>query len=180
MPRQSFLFSVVILHYLYQHAWNPKDGSFWAFDNWRRGCTIVYAKDRVKGKTSKATITHQRLALLKCIIVLTTGSSDGGIGAEAALSLSTEPPTCLILAGRSLPKIQTVIDHVSRAYPDVKTPFTSLDLSSQHAIREAAASISKSVQHIDILIPQSWNVLLQRPLVRLRANPALTVRGISC
>ncbi|KAF6217584.1 hypothetical protein HO133_006686 [Letharia lupina] len=84
--------------------------------------------------------------------ILITGSSDGGIGAETALSLAAGSPTCILLAGPSLPKIQPVIDRISGAYPDVETQFIPLDLSSQHAIREAAADINKTVQSIDILI----------------------------
>ena len=61
-------------------------------------------------------------------------------------------PACILLAGRSLPKIQPVIDRISRAYPDVETNFISLDLSSQNSIRETAASINESVRSIDIMI----------------------------
>ena len=113
---------------------------------------VEYFKDRVKGKISKTTIAHRRLALLISIIVLITGPSDGGIGAETAFSLAAGSPACILLAGRSLSKIQPVIDRISGAYPDVKTQFFPLDLSSQNAIREAAANIIKSVQSIDILI----------------------------
>ena len=109
-------------------------------------------KDRVKGKTGQTIINEKRAALLICIIVLITGPSDGGIGAETAFSLAAGSPACILLAGRSLPRIQPVIDRISAAYPDVETQFIPLDLSSQHAIREAAATINESVQAIDILI----------------------------
>lgn len=85
-------------------------------------------------------------------MVLITEPSDGGIGAETALSLAAESPACILFAGRSLPKIQIIVERIRRTYPDVTTQFTSLDLGSQHATREAAASINKSVQSIDILI----------------------------
>lgn len=96
---------------------------------------VEHFKERVKGKT-----------------ILITGPSDGGIGAETALSLAAGCPACIILAGRSLPKIQTVIDRINRAYPDVETKVITLDLSSQRAIRGTAASINESIQSIDILI----------------------------
>ena len=113
---------------------------------------VTEFKDRVKGKTSKTIIKHPRPTLLIPNKVLITGPSDGGIGAETAFSLAAGSPACILLAGRSLSKIQPVIDRISAAYPDVKTPFISLDLSNQNAIREAAASINESVQSIDILI----------------------------
>lgn len=113
---------------------------------------VEYFKNRVKGKISKTTIAHRRLALLISIIVLITGPSDGGIGAETAISLAAGSPACILLAGRSLSKIQPVIDRISGAYPDVQTQFFPLDLSSQNAVREAAACINESVRSIDILI----------------------------
>lgn len=113
---------------------------------------VEHFKDRVKGKTSKTTISHPRTTLLIRIIVLITGPSDGGIGAETAWSLAAGCPACIILAGRSLPKIQALIDRINGAYPDVETIFISLDLSSQHSIRRTAASIQERIQSIDILI----------------------------
>ena len=113
---------------------------------------VEYFKERVKGKTSKTTITNSRTTLVIRKAVLITGPSDGGIGAETALSLAAGSPAYMLLAGRSLSKIQPVIDRISGLYPEVKTQFISLDLSSQLAIREAAASINESVQSIDILI----------------------------
>lgn len=96
---------------------------------------VEHFKERVKGKA-----------------ILITGPSDGGIGAETALSLAAGCPACIILAGRSLPKTQSVIDRINRAYPDVETKVITLDLSSQRAIRGTAASINESIQSIDILI----------------------------
>ena len=123
------------------------------FGHFTTGAEIVeHFKDRVKSKTSKITMSHQRLAMLTCIIVLITGPSDGGIGAETAFSLAAGSPACIFLAGRSLSKIQPVIDRINAAYPDVETQFIPLDLSSQHAVRETAARINESVRVIDILI----------------------------
>ena len=113
---------------------------------------VEHYKDRVKSKISKITVSHQRLAILTCVVVLITGPSDGGIGAETAFSLAAGSPARILLAGRSLPKIQPVIDRINAAYPDVETLFVPLDLSSQRAVREAAARINESVQTIDILI----------------------------
>lgn len=61
---------------------------------------VEHFKDRVKGK-----------------IIFITGP---GIGAETALSLAAGSPAYNLLAGRWLSKIQTVIDCISAAYPDVK------------------------------------------------------------
>ena len=124
-----------------------------AFGHSTTGAQVVeYFKDRAKDKTSKITLSYQRLTWPTCVIVLITGPSDGGIGAETAFSLAAASPACILLAGRSLLKIQPVIDRIKRVYPDVKTQFIPLDLSSQHAVREAAGRINASIQAIDILI----------------------------
>ena len=78
---------------------------------------VEHFKDRVKGKTSKTTISHPIPTLLIPIVVLTAGPSDGCMSAETALSLAAGCPACIILAGCSLPKIQTVIDRINGAYP---------------------------------------------------------------
>ena len=84
--------------------------------------------------------------------VLITGPSEGGIGAETATSLAAGSPELLVLAGRSLGKIQPVIDRIKAINPEVRTTFISLDLSSLASVREAAASINDNVEKIDVLI----------------------------
>ncbi|KAI1192638.1 hypothetical protein F5X97DRAFT_340071 [Nemania serpens] len=66
--------------------------------------------------------------------VLITGPSEGGIGAEVAISLAHANPFLLILAGRTEDKIKP------------------LDLSAQASVRRAAESISATVEKIDIVI----------------------------
>lgn len=85
-------------------------------------------------------------------LVLITGPSQGGIGAETALSVAAAFPALIILAGRSLSKIQPIIDKIKSSQPAVATRFVPLDLSSQASVRESAANINASVEKIDILI----------------------------
>ncbi|KAM0798858.1 hypothetical protein BDR22DRAFT_358469 [Usnea florida] len=102
--------------------------------------------------TTGAEVVEQFKEWVKGKTILVTGPSVGGIGAETAMSLAAGSPACIILAGRSLPKIQPLIDRISGAYPAVETQFVSLDLSSLRAIRDAAADIDQRVKSIDILI----------------------------
>ncbi|KAK0511869.1 hypothetical protein JMJ35_005719 [Cladonia borealis] len=100
------------------------------------GSQVVEAfKDVVKGK-----------------IFLITGPSDGGIGAETATCLVAGSPALIVLAGRSLGKIQPVIDRINATNPAVRTKFINLELGSQASVREAAASINANVEKIDVLI----------------------------
>lgn len=66
--------------------------------------------------------------------------------------LAAGSPSHIILAGRSLTKIQPVIERINTANPGVKTDFVPLDLSSLDSVREAAAKINESVDKLDILI----------------------------
>ena len=66
--------------------------------------------------------------------------------------MAAASPTLIILAGRSLSKIQPVIDEIKSSRPAVATRFIPLDLGSQASIRESAANINASIEKIDILI----------------------------
>jgi NADP-dependent 3-hydroxy acid dehydrogenase YdfG len=85
-------------------------------------------------------------------LVLITGPSESGIGAQTAISLAVAKPKLIILAGRDKSKIQPVIDEISRANQDVPMIFVSLDLASQASIREAAKQINSQIENLDLLI----------------------------
>ncbi len=87
-------------------------------------------------------------------IVLITGPTPGGIGAESAKSLATADPKHLILAGRTLSKIQPLIDDLSSTHPNVKVSFVQLDLANLKSVREAAESVKVALagDKIDVVI----------------------------
>ncbi|KIM97037.1 hypothetical protein OIDMADRAFT_44470 [Oidiodendron maius Zn] len=84
--------------------------------------------------------------------ILITGPSEGGVGAQAAISLAAANPKLLILAGRDKSKIQPVIDRISKSSPDVAVTFMPLDLASQASVREVAKKVNSQIQSLDILI----------------------------
>ncbi|KAI0097511.1 hypothetical protein GGR51DRAFT_578053 [Nemania sp. FL0031] len=84
--------------------------------------------------------------------VLITGPSEGGIGAEIAISLAHGSPSLLILAGRTEDKIQSVILKIREINPSVHINFVQLDLSDQASVRHAAKQISSTVAKVDIII----------------------------
>jgi NAD(P)-dependent dehydrogenase (short-subunit alcohol dehydrogenase family) len=81
-----------------------------------------------------------------------TGPSQGGLGAETAISLAKASPALLILAGRSESKATPVIAQIAESSPDVQVRFISLDLGSQKSVRDAAAKINAITTKIDLLI----------------------------
>lgn len=86
------------------------------------------------------------------ILVLITGPSQSGIGAQSAIFLAAGKPKLIILAGRSEDKIQPVQDEINSAHPDVPTKFVKLDLTNNSSIRDTAQEINGQIEKLDILI----------------------------
>jgi short-subunit dehydrogenase len=84
--------------------------------------------------------------------VLITGPSEGGLGAQAAISLATGKPKEIILAGRNKSKIQPVIDHIQENHPEVLVHFMELDLADLPSVRAAAKEINSKIEKLDVLI----------------------------
>ncbi|KAL8708604.1 MAG: hypothetical protein Q9220_006540 [cf. Caloplaca sp. 1 TL-2023] len=85
-------------------------------------------------------------------VVVITGASKGGLGAETALSIATANPKKMILTGRSEGKIAPVLEQIKETNPNIETQFVALELGDQPSVRKAAAEINDSVSKIDILI----------------------------
>ncbi|KAK8131424.1 hypothetical protein PG984_007862 [Apiospora sp. TS-2023a] len=81
-----------------------------------------------------------------------TGPSQGGIGASAAVHLAKAKPARIILAGRSISKIQPVIDEIKGTNPSVSVNFVPLDLLDRDSVRQAAEDIKRLTTGIDGLI----------------------------
>jgi NAD(P)-dependent dehydrogenase (short-subunit alcohol dehydrogenase family) len=87
-------------------------------------------------------------------VILTTGVSPRGLGAQFVETVAAAKPALLILAGRSTTKIQQTADAVAKSHPDVPTRLLRLDLGSLAAVREAAAEVNSwnDVPAIDVLV----------------------------
>ncbi|KAI1874746.1 uncharacterized protein JN550_002175 [Neoarthrinium moseri] len=102
------------------------------------GLTIVGDfTDQVKGRT-----------------FLITGPSEGGIGAETAISLAHGSPATLILLGRSPAKAESTIEAIRRVDPQVLVKFVQVDLASLKSVREAAQAILQdpAIPKINVVI----------------------------
>ncbi|KAL8719952.1 MAG: hypothetical protein Q9181_007987 [Wetmoreana brouardii] len=85
-------------------------------------------------------------------VILITGASKGGLGAETALSLATANPKKIILTGRSEAKVAPVLEQIKQTDSRIETQFIALELGDQQSVRRAAAEVNASVSKIDILI----------------------------
>ncbi|KAH8774923.1 hypothetical protein F5882DRAFT_409496 [Hyaloscypha sp. PMI_1271] len=84
--------------------------------------------------------------------ILITGPSEHGLGAQTALSLAVGKPRRLILVGRSLAKIQPVIDEINSISPSTEVIFEELDLTSLSSVKRVAEGINGKIEKLDILV----------------------------
>ncbi|KAJ4365893.1 hypothetical protein N0V83_008515 [Neocucurbitaria cava] len=84
-------------------------------------------------------------------IVLTTGVTQGGLGATFVSEIAQHAPKLLILAGRSPAKLQATAAKISAL--GVETRILKLDLASQAQVREAANEVLGYAEPcIDVLV----------------------------
>jgi len=83
-----------------------------------------------------------------------TGPSEGGLGAETAISLAHASPSMIILLGRSIAKIQPTIDTILSISPSTIVKFVPINLDSFSSIRAAGRQILEDdeIRNIDIII----------------------------
>lgn len=85
-------------------------------------------------------------------LVLITGPSEHGLGAQTALSLAVGKPRRLILVGRNLTKIQPVIDEINSISSSTEVIFEELDLTNLSSVKKAAKGINGKIEKLDILV----------------------------
>ncbi|KAJ8122319.1 hypothetical protein ONZ43_g1460 [Nemania bipapillata] len=73
--------------------------------------------------------------------VLVTGGNPGGIGSSTCQAFASQSPAHLIIAGRTLSKIEKCIDLLKAEYPTVDYRPLIVDLSSQKSVKGAAANL---------------------------------------
>jgi NAD(P)-dependent dehydrogenase (short-subunit alcohol dehydrogenase family) len=103
-----------------------------------------------------STVAADNAANIRGKVVLTTGVTQGGLGATFVETIASYQPRLLILAGRSPQKVSATEQKIktNAESADVATRFLSLDLSSQASVRAAADTVLgwADVEHIDVLV----------------------------
>ncbi|TVY81132.1 putative oxidoreductase [Lachnellula suecica] len=94
--------------------------------------------------------------------ILITGVNRAGIGFTTAEAFASQSPAHLIIAGRTESKLKESIDALRTQFPGVDYRPLKLDLSSQHAVREASAkALSWSdIPTIDIIVNSAGIMLV--------------------
>lgn len=99
---------------------------------------------------------------MRTTTVLVTGIGPNGIGGATARAFASQGPSLLILASRTQNKIDSVAAEIRKSYPSVRVEPVLLDLSSQKAIRDAAAEVGKLTDKLDILVNNAGAVVYER------------------
>jgi short-subunit dehydrogenase len=86
------------------------------------------------------------------LLVLIDGVTPGSLGAEAALEIAKHGAKLLILAGRTLEKLQKTQQTIQEAAPTVETRLLVLDLASQKQVRKAAEEVNSYSEPINVVI----------------------------
>ncbi|GIC85932.1 uncharacterized protein Aud_001774 [Aspergillus udagawae] len=105
-------------------------------------------------ETTADELVQDLAAAIKGKSILTTGVSPGGLGAAFVESIAAAQPSLLILAGRTVAKIQETAETIKAKYPGVDVRLLELDLSSFAAVRKAADAVLgwDDVPKIDVLV----------------------------
>ncbi|KAL9576206.1 MAG: hypothetical protein Q9212_007297 [Teloschistes hypoglaucus] len=94
-------------------------------------------------------------------VIVITGGSRGGLGAETAISLATANPSRIILTGRNQGKVAPVIEQIKQLNSKIAIQFIALELGDQQSVRKAAEEINASVSRIDILINNAATMAIE-------------------
>lgn len=109
---------------------------------------------RFDKKTLGSSVAQIFSSAIKEKTILITGVSPKGLGGSLAEIISSQSPKNLVLASRTLSKIQEVIGQLKPRFQDVNYIAIAVDLSSQQSCRHAASTIlsDPQIKQIDILI----------------------------
>jgi NAD(P)-dependent dehydrogenase (short-subunit alcohol dehydrogenase family) len=102
-----------------------------------------------------STIASDNASSIAGKIVLTTGVTQGGLGATFVEEIAKQNPRLIILAGRSPAKLQATAAKIASdpQSAHVETRILVLDLNSQAQIRHAAKEVLEYEEdHIDVLV----------------------------
>ncbi|KAF5626691.1 oxidoreductase [Fusarium tjaetaba] len=105
-------------------------------------------------KTTVHQLAQEYAPIIKGKTILTTGASLGGLGALFVEAIAVAEPGLVILAGRSVSKLQQTVDNLAAKYPNLKTKLLTIDLGSLRSVRAAAEEVNgwSDVPKVDVLV----------------------------
>jgi NAD(P)-dependent dehydrogenase (short-subunit alcohol dehydrogenase family) len=102
--------------------------------------------------TTSEEVAKQFSSEMQGKVVLITGCTYGGIGAETARIIVQNGAKLVVVAGRVQEKLDVTIANIKSEAPEANLRPLVLDLSSLDAVTKAAAEVNKYSENIDVLI----------------------------
>ncbi|OJZ85460.1 hypothetical protein ASPFODRAFT_82487 [Aspergillus luchuensis CBS 106.47] len=90
-----------------------------------------------------------------------TGAGKPSIGSQIATSLAKAAPTHILIASRTLSKVQPVLDEIHAIDSTIKTTAVQVDLTDHESVRRAADEVLAAAPKIDVLINSAGGIELQ-------------------
>ncbi|PYH63795.1 short-chain dehydrogenase [Aspergillus vadensis CBS 113365] len=81
-----------------------------------------------------------------------TGTGQPSIGSQIATSLAKAAPAHILIASRTLSKVQPVLDEIHAITSTIKTTAVQVDLSDHDSVRHAADKFLAAAPKLDVLI----------------------------
>ncbi|OJJ69836.1 hypothetical protein ASPBRDRAFT_181251 [Aspergillus brasiliensis CBS 101740] len=81
-----------------------------------------------------------------------TGAGKPSIGSQIATSVAKAAPAHILIASRTLSKVQPVLDEIHAIDSTIKTTAVQVDLTDHDSVRRAAGEILAAASKIDVLI----------------------------
>lgn len=123
--------------------------------------TMAIQKHPFSSTTPGKDVVRAFAAEVEGKVIVITGGSRGGLGAETAISLATANPSRIILTGRNQGKVAPVIEQIKQLNSRITIQFVALELGDQQSVRKAAGEINASVSRIDILINNAATMAIE-------------------
>ncbi|RFU28893.1 hypothetical protein B7463_g7455, partial [Scytalidium lignicola] len=92
-------------------------------------------------KTEASEVVKAFSGQIKRKTILITGVGPAGIGGAVATEIASQGPALIILASRTLSKIEAVAAQIKASYASVETRALVVDFSSIESVRQAAAKV---------------------------------------
>ncbi|KAI9720759.1 MAG: hypothetical protein M1828_005550 [Chrysothrix sp. TS-e1954] len=102
--------------------------------------------------TTATTVANDLSSHISGKTIIVTGASPKGLGAGFIEAIVPHKPKLIVLAGRTVSKLEETAKNIHAQDQDVATRVLVLNLSSQRQIHEAAKEVNAYPENIDVLV----------------------------
>ncbi|ETS77419.1 hypothetical protein PFICI_11293 [Pestalotiopsis fici W106-1] len=113
------------------------------------------------GSTTQGEVLQAFSSQVKGRTFVITGAGQPSIGSQLAVALAKAGPAQIVIASRSLSKVEPVIRAIQSINGTIRTSFVQMDLSNHASVRQAAVKILQAAPTIDVLINSAGNMAIK-------------------